>query len=73
MKMYNQWGAGKVYVLDSVCTTEKHLSAAEIDRIRSHFQVSDADIEKIRGYMADSSKEAHLNVIRTWWNSTGED
>ncbi len=64
----------EVYVLDSVCTNEKRLSAGEVDRIRSHFQVTDADIDKIRAYLADSSKEVRLNAIRTWWmDSTGED
>ncbi len=52
---------------------KKHLSVAEVNRIRNHFQVTDADIDKICAYLADSSKEACLKSIHNWWNhTTGE-
>ncbi len=61
----------EAYILDWFRTHEKHLSADEAEKIRSHFRITDADTKKIRGYIEDFKQEARLSAILKWWNSDG--
>ncbi len=61
------------YVLDSIRVREKQLTGGEAQRITTYFGMTALDVDRVKQYLTDLSKEARLNALKIWLNDAGMD